>query len=207
MIVRMSLVLNRSVVDSDWRFDNLCSSHLQSQKVVITCDNFLRGHNHGFRWLGPRVFVKCWNLFYWQEKFHKQVYGISISSSKSNIAIIENPEMLKIQQRHIMKQQTLANTSKPSAPPPPLVSSTGTPTKQESSAVNGKFLDSSQIPALNYDLLKVLQALLLVRMASSPCVMHCTCLTFTRPIQYYCGFLASLSSFPCINPHSRKVCV
>ena len=113
--------------------------------------------------------------------------------------------MLKIQQRHIMKQQTLANTSKPSAPPPPLVSSTGTPTKQESSAVNGEFLDKSQIPALNYDLLKAMQALLLVRMGSLPCVMHCMCLT--KAIQYDCGFFASLSSFPCINPHSRKVCV
>ena len=118
------------------------------------------GHNHGFRWLGPRVFAICWNLLYSQEKFHKQVYGISISSSKSNIAIIENPEMLKIQQRHIMKQQTLANTSKPSAPPPPLVSSTGTPTKQESSAVNGKFLDRSQIPPLNYDLLNNASAMI-----------------------------------------------
>ena len=111
---------------------------------VKGCYYMWQRHNYGFRWLGPRVFVKCWNLLYLQEKFHKQVYGISISSSKSNIAIIENPEMLKIQQRHIMKQQTLANTSKPSAPPPPLVSSTGTPTKQESSAVNGEFLDKSQ---------------------------------------------------------------
>ena len=67
------------------------------------------------------------------------------------------------------------------------------------------FLDRSQIPALNYDLLKAMQALLLVRMGSLPCVMHCTCLT--KAIQYDCGFLASLSSFPCINPHSRKVCV
>lgn len=67
------------------------------------------------------------------------MYGISISSSKSNFAsaIIENPEMLKIQQRHVMKQQTLANTSKPPAPPPPLIPS-GTPTKQDSSAVNGR---------------------------------------------------------------------
>jgi len=80
-------------------------------------------------------------MYFLQEKFHKQVYGISISSSKSNFAnaIIENPEMLKIQQRHVMKQQTLANISKPAAPPPPLISSTGTPTKQESSAVNGRF--------------------------------------------------------------------
>ena len=28
----MNIVLNRTVVvDSDWRFDNLCGSHLQSQ--------------------------------------------------------------------------------------------------------------------------------------------------------------------------------
>lgn len=45
--------------------------------------------------------------------------------------------MLKIQQRHAMKQQTLANTNKPPAPPPPLIPS-GTPTKQDSSAMNGK---------------------------------------------------------------------
>ena len=32
MIVRVNVVLNRTVVvDSDWRFNNLCSSHLQSQ--------------------------------------------------------------------------------------------------------------------------------------------------------------------------------
>lgn len=35
-----------------------------------------------------------------------------------------------------MKQQTLANTNKPPAPPPPLIPS-GTPTKQDSSTVNG----------------------------------------------------------------------
>lgn len=45
--------------------------------------------------------------------------------------------MLKIQQRHVMKQQTLASTNKPNAQPPPLVSATGTPTKQEPSSTNG----------------------------------------------------------------------
>ena len=60
---------------------------------------------------------------FFQEKFHKQVYGISITSSKSNFAtsVIENPEMLQIQQRHIMKQQSTANSNKPDAPPPPLL--------------------------------------------------------------------------------------
>ena len=35
LIVRVNVVLNRSVVvDSDWRFDNLCGSHLQSQNEL-----------------------------------------------------------------------------------------------------------------------------------------------------------------------------
>ena len=34
-IVRVNVVLNRTVVvDSDWRFDNLCGSHLQSQSEL-----------------------------------------------------------------------------------------------------------------------------------------------------------------------------
>ena len=35
LIVPVNVVLNRTVVvDSDWRFDNLCSSHLQSQSEL-----------------------------------------------------------------------------------------------------------------------------------------------------------------------------
>ena len=35
LIVRLNVVLNRIfVVDSDWRFDNLCGSHLQSQSEL-----------------------------------------------------------------------------------------------------------------------------------------------------------------------------
>ena len=35
LIVRVNVVLNRTVVvDSDWRFDNLCGSHLQSQREL-----------------------------------------------------------------------------------------------------------------------------------------------------------------------------
>ena len=37
MIVRINVVLNRTVVvDSDLRFDNLCGSNLQSQRVTLT---------------------------------------------------------------------------------------------------------------------------------------------------------------------------
>ena len=36
LIVRVNVVLNRTVVvDSDWRFDNLCGSHLQSQSELF----------------------------------------------------------------------------------------------------------------------------------------------------------------------------
>ena len=36
MIVPVNVVLNRTVVvDSDLRFDNLCGSHLQSQRVTL----------------------------------------------------------------------------------------------------------------------------------------------------------------------------
>ena len=36
MIFRVNVVLNRTVVavDSDWRFDNLCGGHLQSQSEL-----------------------------------------------------------------------------------------------------------------------------------------------------------------------------
>ena len=35
LIVRMNVVLNRTVVvDSDWRFENLCGRHLQSQSEL-----------------------------------------------------------------------------------------------------------------------------------------------------------------------------
>ena len=35
MIVRVNVVLNRTViVDSDWRFENLCGSHPQSQSEL-----------------------------------------------------------------------------------------------------------------------------------------------------------------------------
>ena len=40
MIDRVTVVLNRTVVvDSDWRFDNLCGSHLQSQSELynVSC--------------------------------------------------------------------------------------------------------------------------------------------------------------------------
>ena len=35
LIVRVNVILNRTVFDSDWRFDNLCGSHLQSQSELI----------------------------------------------------------------------------------------------------------------------------------------------------------------------------
>ena len=34
MIVWVNIVLNRTIVDSDWRFDNLCGSHCQSHSEL-----------------------------------------------------------------------------------------------------------------------------------------------------------------------------
>ena len=34
LIVWVNVVLNRTLVDSDWHFDNLCGSHLQSQSEL-----------------------------------------------------------------------------------------------------------------------------------------------------------------------------
>ncbi|XP_068748339.1 protein HIRA-like [Montipora capricornis] len=119
-------LFNHSVMDVSW-------SDSGSQLLVCSWDGTVAYADFTTEELGRPMSEEE------KEKFHKQVYGISIRSSKSNFAsaIIENPEMLKIQQRHVMKQQTLANTSKPNAPPPPLIPATETPTKQETSSMNG----------------------------------------------------------------------
>ena len=36
MIVRVNVVLNMTVFDSDWRLDNLCASHVQSQSELLS---------------------------------------------------------------------------------------------------------------------------------------------------------------------------
>ena len=72
LIVRMNVVLNRTVVvDSDWRFDNLCGSHLQSQSelyhvswwyytLVIDLIGQLRRNIIG------RMSVKPWCYWIWR---------------------------------------------------------------------------------------------------------------------------------------------
>ena len=39
LIVRVSVILNRTVVDSDWGFDNLCSSHLKSRSELMVLNS------------------------------------------------------------------------------------------------------------------------------------------------------------------------
>ena len=72
LIVLVNVVLNRTVVvDSDWRFDNLCSSHLQSQSelyhvswwyytLVIDLIGQLRRNVIG------RLSVKPWCYWLWR---------------------------------------------------------------------------------------------------------------------------------------------
>ena len=57
MIVKMSAVLNRTVVDSDWRFNSLYRSHLQSE--LFSCQLMLL--NSQFHW--P---INLWCYWLWR---------------------------------------------------------------------------------------------------------------------------------------------
>ncbi|XP_048582113.1 protein HIRA isoform X2 [Nematostella vectensis] len=126
-------LFNHSIMDVSW-------SQSGFELLVCSWDGSIAYANFTSEELGKAMSQEE------KDKFHKQVYGISISSSRSKFtsSIIENPEMLKIQQRHIMKQQTLASTNKPDVPPPPLVP-TGMPTKQQSSGAAVPGSSSSQL--------------------------------------------------------------
>ncbi|EDO37673.1 predicted protein [Nematostella vectensis] len=95
-------LFNHSIMDVSW-------SQSGFELLVCSWDGSIAYANFTSEELGKAMSQEE------KDKFHKQVYGISISSSRSKFtsSIIENPEMLKIQQRHIMKQQTLASTNKP----------------------------------------------------------------------------------------------
>ena len=60
MIIRVNVVLNRAVVvDSDWRFDNLSSSHLQSQSELYHASWW---YWHNSLWLWRWLYhTGCWN--------------------------------------------------------------------------------------------------------------------------------------------------
>ena len=55
MIVRVNVVLNRTVVDSVGRFDNLCGSHLKSESELYTSVILLNsGH-----WSDRSIKLRC----------------------------------------------------------------------------------------------------------------------------------------------------
>ena len=72
LIVRMNVVLNRTVVvDSDWRFDNLCGSHLQSQSELYHVSWWY--YTLGIDLIGQlsrdvigRLLVKPWCYWLWR---------------------------------------------------------------------------------------------------------------------------------------------
>ena len=61
MIIPVSVVLNGTVVDSDWRFDNVCGSHLE-QDYTHPDDNIPPTYEMtpGFK---PFTFLSCLFLF------------------------------------------------------------------------------------------------------------------------------------------------
>ena len=76
----MNVVLNRTVVvDSDWRFDNLCGSHLQSQSDYCTgCRNVSHCQQQqsysGLHSPGRTNSTYFWNDS-WVQTFHNYVIG------------------------------------------------------------------------------------------------------------------------------------
>ena len=72
LIVWVNIVLNRTVVvDSDWRFDNLCGSHLQSQSELYPVS--WRYYTLGIDLIGQlccdvigRLSVKPWCYWLWR---------------------------------------------------------------------------------------------------------------------------------------------
>ena len=77
MIVRVIVVLNRTVVvDSDWRFDNPCGSHLQSQSGVVSCQLMVFEKLWVLTWLVNKVTmllvaspaVKPWCYWLWSPR-------------------------------------------------------------------------------------------------------------------------------------------
>ena len=74
LIVRVNVVLNRTVVDSDWRFDNLCGSHLQSQSELYHVSWWYMVLYSGYWHCLEMLFIQClftfktvWK-FYWSIK-------------------------------------------------------------------------------------------------------------------------------------------
>ena len=91
LIIRVNVVLNRAVVvDRDWRFDNLCGSHLQSQSQRLCdsendyctgCQNVSHCQQEqsysGLHSLGRSNSTCFWHLWKLTHKLRKSVHGLS----------------------------------------------------------------------------------------------------------------------------------
>ena len=93
-IVRVNVVLNRTVVvDSDWRFDNMCGSHLQSQSelyhvswwyytLVIDLIGQLRRDVIG------RLSVKPWCYWLWRLVISNWCVSIRLLSQLNGLLLL-----------------------------------------------------------------------------------------------------------------------
>ena len=80
LIVRVNVVLNRTVVvDSDWRFDNLCGSHLQSQRLQQQQQSY-----SGLSSPGRSNSTYFWNDS-WVQTFHKSQYMLMSSFAATKV--------------------------------------------------------------------------------------------------------------------------
>ena len=91
LIVRVNVVLNRTVaVVTDWRFDNLCGSHLQSQSQSLfdSEDDYCTGCRNVSHWQQQQSYsglcslerlnlTYFWHLWKLMHKLRKSVHGLS----------------------------------------------------------------------------------------------------------------------------------
>ena len=130
MIVRVSLVLNSTAVDSDWSFDNLCDSHLHSQSELMTWTSGwwrqsirsrIRVWYHQLtwyhslwlqRWPSNDHHTGCRNVSHCQQQSYSGLRSPSRRSCSTYIYLLSN----------CVKQCLGCYGNPPPPPPPPLFS-------------------------------------------------------------------------------------
>ena len=114
LIVRVNLVLNRTVVvDSDWRFDNLCSSHLQSQSEVyhVSWWYYTRRVNDLIGQLRHdvigRLSVKLWCYWLWRLVVSNWCVSIRLLSHLNSRLLLVKMSVLQSFSRQTCNKQSL----------------------------------------------------------------------------------------------------
>ena len=114
LIVRVNLVLNRTVVvDGDWRFDNLCGSHLQSQSELyhVSWWYYTRRVNDLIGQLrhdvSGRLSVKLWCYWLWRLVVSNECVSIRLLSQLNSLLLLVKMSVLQSFSRQTCNKQSL----------------------------------------------------------------------------------------------------